>query len=43
MAKATGRDAYRKDSSPKGLNLRDKGTPPKKVSTASLKSKDKQC
>lgn len=38
-----GRDAYRKDSSPKGLNNVDKGSPAKKISTASMKSKDKQC
>lgn len=36
-------DSYRKDSSPRGLNHRDKGSPAKKISTASLASKDKQC
>lgn len=35
-------DAYRKDGSPKGLNHRDKGSPAKKISTASLGSKDHQ-
>lgn len=45
MAKETNkeRDAYRKDSSYKGTNHRDKGSPAKKISTASMKSKDKQC
>lgn len=36
-------DAYRKESSPRGLNHRDKGSPAKKISTASQASKDKQC
>jgi len=35
-------DAYRKDSSPRGLNHRDKGTPAKKISTASQGAKDNQ-
>ena len=43
--KATGgsRDSYKKDSTPRGLNHRDKGSPAKKISTASLKKFDKQC
>lgn len=36
-------DAYRKDSSPRGLNHRDKGSPAKKVSTAMRKAHDNQC
>jgi len=36
-------DAYRKDSSPRGLNHRDKGTPAKKIPTASRKPLDNQC
>ena len=36
-------DSYRKDKSPRGLNHRDKGTPAKKISTAAMASKDKQC
>lgn len=38
-----GRDSYRKDSSKRGLNHRDKGSPAKKTSTTSMSSKDKQC
>lgn len=36
--------ASKKESSAKrGLNHRDKGSPAKKISTAPMKSKDKQC
>lgn len=42
MKSMKSRDAY-KNAATNGLNHRDKGSPAKKISTASLKSKDKQC
>lgn len=41
MAKKN-QDAYRKDSSKRGLNHRDKGSPAKKISTEKLAKFDKQ-
>lgn len=35
-------DSYRKDSSPRGLNHRDKGSPAKKIPTGSQTSKNTQ-
>lgn len=35
-------DAYRSNKTPHGLNHIDKGSPAKKISTAGMKSKDKQ-